>query len=154
MAVIEKSIEVEVPLHTAYNQWTQFETFPEFMDGVEEARQLDDRTLHWRARVGGKIEEWDAEITEQIPDERIAWRSHSGAGNSGVVTFHRIDDTRTRVMLQLETQPQGPVESVGDAIGVTSRRVAKDLDKFKEFIEGRRVETGAWRGEIARPGTS
>jgi uncharacterized membrane protein len=151
MAKIEKSIDVHVPVRTAYDQWTQFEEFPRFMEGVEEVRQLDDKRLHWRAKVAGREEEWDAEITEQLPDERVAWRSTSGAENAGVVTFHHIDANTTRVMLQLEYDPQGVVENVGDALGVVSRRVAGDLKRFKEFIEGRGTETGAWRGEIRRP---
>ena len=151
MAKIEKSIDVKVPVRTAYDQWTQFEEFPRFMEGVEEVRQLDDKRLHWRAKIGGKEEEWDAEITEQLPDERVAWRSTSGAENAGVVTFHHIDANTTRVMLQLEYDPEGVVENVGNALGVVSRRVEGDLKRFKEFIEGRGTETGAWRGEIRRP---
>jgi uncharacterized membrane protein len=153
MANIEKSIDVNVPVRTAYDQWTQFEEFPRFMEGVQEVRQLDDKRLRWRANVGGKEEQWDAEITEQIPDERIAWRSTSGAENAGVVTFHHISDTTTRVMLQLDYDPQGVVENVGDALGAVSRRVEGDLERFKEFIEGRGVETGAWRGEVRRNDT-
>jgi uncharacterized membrane protein len=141
-----------VPVHTAYNQWTQFEEFPQFMEGIEAVRQLDNQRLHWRANVGGKVEEWDAVITEQHPDERIAWKNTTGAFNAGVVTFHRLSDTTTRVMLQLEYDPQGVVEHVGDMLGVVSRRVAGDLERFKEFIEARGQETGAWRGEVERPG--
>jgi len=152
MSTIEKSIDVEVPVRTAYNQWTQFEEFPQFMEGVEAVRQLDNQRLHWRANVGGKVEEWDAVITEQHPDERIAWKNTTGASNAGVVTFHRLSDTTTRVMLQLEYDPQGVVENVGDMLGVVSRRVAGDLERFKEFIEARGHETGAWRGEVERPG--
>ena len=148
MATIEKSIEVDVPVRVAYNQWTQFEEFPRFMEGVREVRQLDVKTLRWKAEVGGKEEEWVAQITEQIPDERIAWRTRAGARNAGVVTFHRIADGRTRIMLQLEYAPDGVVENVGDALGVVSRRVTGDLQRFKEFIESRSRETGAWRGEI------
>lgn len=148
MSTIEKSIDVNVPVHTAYNQWTQFEEFPKFMEGVERVTQLDDKRLHWRANVGGKTEEWDAKITEQIPDQRIAWRNTTGAQNAGVVTFHRLADNETRVMLQLEYDPQGFVENVGDMLGVVSRRVEGDLERFKEFIESRGHETGAWRGEI------
>jgi uncharacterized membrane protein len=148
MTTIEKSVEVDVPVRVAYNQWTQFEEFPRFMEGVREVRQLDDKHLHWRAEVGGKEQAWDAEITEQIPDERIAWRARSGAPNAGVVTFHRIADSRTRIMLQLDYDPQGAVENIGDALGVVSRRVAGDLERFKEFVESRGGETGAWRGEI------
>jgi uncharacterized membrane protein len=148
MATIEKSIEANAPLRAVYNQWTQFEEFPRFMEGVEEVRQLDDKRLHWRAKVGGKIKEWDAEITEQRPDERIAWTSRGGAWNAGVVTFHRIDDSRTKVMLQVDYDPEGVVETVGDALGVVSSRIEGDLKRFKEFIEKRGRETGAWRGEI------
>jgi uncharacterized membrane protein len=150
MASIEKSIVVNVPVRVAYNQWTQFEEFPRFMEGVESVRQLDDKRLHWRATVAGKVKEWDAEISEQRPDERIAWTSRSGARNAGVVTFHRLDDDRTKLMLQLDYEPEGAVESVGDAVGVVSGRVAADLNRFKEFIESRNRETGAWRGEIDR----
>jgi uncharacterized membrane protein len=148
MATIEKSIDVDVPVRTAYNQWTQFEEFPRFMEGVREVRQLDDKTLRWRAEIGGKEQEWSAEITEQIPDDRIAWRARVGTRNAGVVTFHRLGDSHTRLMLQLEYDPQGVVENVADALGVVSRRVEGDLRRFKEFIEARGRETGAWRGEI------
>jgi uncharacterized membrane protein len=148
MPRIEKSIDVNVPLSTAYNQWTQFEEFPLFMEGIEEVRQLDDKRLHWRAKIGGKQEEWDAEIVEQVPDQRVAWRSTSGAPNSGVVTFESLGTATTRVYLQLEYTPQTAVESAGDAAGVLSRRVEGDLRRFKEYIESRGAETGAWRGEI------
>jgi uncharacterized membrane protein len=151
MAIIERSVEVEVPVTTAYNQWTQFEEFPRFMQGVKSVRQLDDRHLHWHAEVGGRDKEWDAEITEQHPDERIAWRSTGGAHNAGVVTFHRLSDTRTRIMLQLEYDPEGMTETVGDALGVMSTRIKGDLARFKEFIESRGGETGAWRGDIPAP---
>jgi uncharacterized membrane protein len=152
MSTIEQSIDVNVPVHTAYNQWTQFEEFPRFMEGVEAVRQLDERRLHWRANIGGRVEEWDAVITEQHPDERIAWKNTTGAPNAGVVTFHRLADTKTRIMLQMEYDPQGVVENLGDLLGVVSRRVANDLERFKEFIEARGQETGAWRGEVERPG--
>jgi uncharacterized membrane protein len=148
MANIEKSIEVTAPLRAVYNQWTQFEDFPRFMEGVESVRQLDDKRLHWRAKVAGKVKEWDAEITEQRPDERIAWTSRGGAWNAGVVTFHRLDESRTKVMLQVDYDPQGVVENVGDALGFVSSRVEGDLKRFKEFIEARGRETGGWRGEI------
>jgi uncharacterized membrane protein len=148
MSKIDKSIEVNVPLSTAYNQWTQFEEFPRFMQGIEEVQQLDDKRLHWRANIGGKREEWDAEIVEQVPDQRVAWRSTSGAPNSGVVTFESLGAATTRVNLQLEYTPQDAVESAGDAMGVLSRRVEGDLQRFKEDIESRGAETGAWRGEI------
>jgi uncharacterized membrane protein len=152
MATVEKSVEVHVPVHTAYNQWTQFETFPEFMEGVKEVRQLDDTHLHWKAEFAGKTMEWDAEISEQVPDERIAWHAVGGKGNAGVVTFHRIDDGTTKVMLQMEAQPEDLVEKAGDLAGVLDRRVGKDLENFREFIESRGQETGAWRGQVNRPG--
>ncbi len=152
MATVERSIEVNVPLKAVYNQWTQFEEFPRFMEGVKEVRQMGDKNLHWRAEIAGKDEEWDAEITEQHPDHRIAWRSTTGAPNAGVVTFHHIDDNTTRVMLQLDYEPQGVVEAVGSALGVVERRVKGDLERFKAFIEERGSATGAWRGEIERPG--
>ena len=152
MSTIEQSIDVNVPVRTAYNQWTQFEEFPRFMEGVEAVRQLDQQRLHWRANIGGRVEEWEALITEQHPDERIAWKNTTGAPNAGVVTFHRLSDAKTRVMLQMEYEPQGVVENLGDMLGVVSRRVASDLKRFKEFIEARGQETGAWRGEVERPG--
>jgi uncharacterized membrane protein len=153
MARIEKSIDVDVPVRTAYNQWTQFEDFPKFMEGVLEVKQLGDKRLLWRANVGGKEKTWEAEITEQIPDDRIAWRSRGGAPNAGVVTFHRLDDAKTRIMLQLEYEPDGALEQVGDWVGVVSRRVEGDLRRFKEFIGSRGRETGAWRGEIPAKGS-
>lgn len=151
MATIEKSIEVNVPAQKAYNQWTQFEDFPQFMEGVESVRQLDDSRLHWKANIGGAVEEWDAEITEQIPDKRIAWESTSGARNAGVVTFHRLSDDRSRIMLQLEYQPKTWSESLGDMLGFLSHRIEGDLERFKEFIERRGQPTGQWRGQIASP---
>jgi uncharacterized membrane protein len=151
MSRIEQSIDVDVPVETAYNQWTQFEEFPRFMNGVKRVEQLDDRRLRWHATVGGVDKSWEAEITEQIPDERVAWRSVAGAGNAGVVTFHRLSDQKSRVMLQLEYDPEGVVENVGDAVGVPGSRVRGDLEQFKRFIEARGRETGAWRGEIERP---
>ncbi len=148
MSNIEQSIEVDVPVRTAYDQWTQFEEFPRFMSGVEEVRQLDDTRLHWVADIGGKRQEWDAKIIDQVPDQRIAWQAVTGKKNGGVVTFHRIDENTTRVTVQMDFEPEGPVEGVGDALGVPERRVKGDLEKFKEFIESRGVETGAWRGEV------
>jgi uncharacterized membrane protein len=148
MASIEESIDVEVPVRTAYNQWTQFEDFPTFMEGVEVVRQQDDTHLRWRASIGGKEEEWDAEITEQLPDERVAWKAVGGKGNAGVVTFHRLDERRSRVTVQMEWEPEGAVEAAGAAIGADSRRVKGDLERFKELIESRGHETGAWRGEV------
>jgi uncharacterized membrane protein len=151
MSTVEQSIEVNVPLRTAYNQWTQFEEFPRFMDGVEEIRQVDDTHLHWRTKLAGITREFDAEITEQKPDERIAWRSTGGTQNAGVVTFHRLDEGRTRVMVQIDAEPEGVVEKAGDALGLVERRVKGDLERFKELIEGRGSESGAWRGEVGRP---
>jgi uncharacterized membrane protein len=148
MATIQKSIDVNVPVRTAYNQWTQFEEFPRFMEGVEQVRQLDDKRLRWRANIAGKTEEWDAKITEQTPDRILAWHSTSGAPNGGAVHFESLGDNRTRVNLQLEYDPQGFVENVGDALGFVSRRVEGDLERFKTYIESRGAETGAWRGEI------
>lgn len=148
---IEQSIDVDVPVRTAYNQWTQFEDFPRFMDGVREVKQLDDRRLLWRADIGGKEKSWQAEISEQIPEVRVAWHSISGAHTAGVVTFHRLSDDRTRVMLQMEYEPEGVVENVGDFLGVLSTRVSGDLERFKQFIEHRGQETGSWRGTIDRP---
>jgi uncharacterized membrane protein len=143
-----ESIDVSVPVRTAYDQWTQFEEFPKFMDGVKSVEQLDDTHVHWKAEIAGRQKDWDAEITEQRPDERVAWRSTSGARNAGVVTFHRIDDDTARVTLQMDAQPEGVVESAGTALGLLERRVKGDLERFKEFIEGRGVQTGGWRGEI------
>lgn len=147
MAVVEKSIEIDVPVRIAYNQWTQFEEFPHFMEGVERVRQLAPDRLHWVADIGGHVKEWDARIVDQTPDERIAWRSESGTANDGVVTFHP-DGDRTRIDLSVEYEPEGFTEHVGDAMGFMSRRVEGDLERFKEFIEKRGSETGAWRGEI------
>jgi len=148
MPSIEKSVEVEVPVSTAYNQWTQFEEFPSFMNGVETVKQLDDTHLHWVASIGGHEEEWDAEITEQIPDERIAWKATSGKGNAGVVTFHKLDENRTKIMLQLDWESEGMVEALGSMLGQDDRAVKGDLERFKELIEKRGAESGAWRGEV------
>ena len=154
MATIEHSVQVDVPVRTAYNQWTQFEEFPQFMEGVKEVRQIDDTHLHWRAEIAGKDVEWDAVVTEQIPDERVAWRNTTGAQNAGVVTFHRIADGVTRVMLQLDYEPEGMVEHPGDMLGLVSRRVEGDLDRFKTFIESHGQATGGWRGEVRQSHTS
>lgn len=151
MATIEESIEVQVPLSTAYNQWTQFEQFPQFMDGIKEVRQLDDTHLHWVAELGGQRHEWDAEVTEQKPDQRVAWRNTDGKENAGVVTFHRVDEDKTRVMVQLDYLPEGILEKLGNALGAADRRVKGDLKRFKELVEERGSETGAWRGEVKRP---
>jgi len=150
-ANVEESIEADVPIRTAYDQWTQFEEFPRFMEGIEEIRQLDDTHLHWVAKIGGIRREWDAEISEQRPDERVAWTSTDGAENSGVVTFHRISDDRTRVTVQLGFAPRGPIEAIGQAMGAVRQRTRGDLQRFKTFIEERGRQTGAWRGEVSRP---
>ena len=148
MANIEQSIDVDVPVRTAYDQWTQFEEFPQFMEGVESVQQIDDTHLLWTAEIGGTQEEWRAEISEQTPDQRIAWHATEGKTNAGVVTFHRIDDNTTRVMLQMDWEPEGMKEKVGAAVGSDTRRVKGDLERFKELIERRGTPTGAWRGEV------
>ena len=150
---VEDSIEVDVPVNTAYNQWTQFEDFPKFMNHVDEVRQIDETHLRWRARIAGKPTEWDAEITHQIPDRHIAWRSTSGPPNSGAVTFQRIDENRTRVTLRMSYQPTGVVEMIGDAFGAVKMETSGNLRRFAEFLEGRGHETGAWRGSVAGAGT-
>jgi uncharacterized membrane protein len=148
VSTIEQSIEVKVPVRTAYNQWTQFEDFPEFMDGVEKVIQQDDVTLLWEAEIAGQRRQWQAKISEQIPDERIAWHSIEGSKQAGVVTFHRIDDNTTRIMLQMEFDPGDFKEKAADVLGIVKARVKGDLERFKEFIESRGRETGAWRGEV------
>ena len=148
MAVVEEALEVEVPVRTAYDQWTQFEEFPSFMEGVERVEQVSDTTLHWVAEIAGQRREWDAKITQQVPDQRIEWAAVEGESNSGAVTFQRIDDDRTRVVLQLGYEPEGALEKAGDALGVVKRRVKGDLERFKDFIERRRSASGAWRGEV------
>jgi len=148
MAEVNESIEVNVPVSTAYNQWTQFESFPQFMEGVESVAQTDDTHLHWVAEVGGKRHEWDAEITEQAPDRRIAWRSVDGKGIGGIVNFEAVGSDHTRIDVQMSWETEGLVESLGSALGVDSRRVKGDLERFKELTEAQGVETGAWRGEV------
>jgi uncharacterized membrane protein len=149
MERIEKSVEVKAPVNAVYNQWTQFEEFPRFMAGVKQVKQLDDTHLHWRAEVWGKDKEWDAEITEQVPDQRIAWRSTTGdAPNAGQVRFEALGPDRTRVHLAMEYEPQGVVENVGDKLGAMTARVQSSVNDFKKFIESRGQETGGWRGEV------
>jgi uncharacterized membrane protein len=148
MESIEKSIEVDAPVHKVYNQWTQFEDFPKFMEGVEDVKQVDNKRLHWVADIAGKRKEWDAEIFEQVPDQRIAWRSASGTRNSGMVMFTPLGDNKTKVTLKLNYEPEGATEHLGDMLGFVGRRVEGDLKRFKEFIQTRGAETGAWRGEI------
>jgi uncharacterized membrane protein len=148
MATINESVEVDVPVRTAYNQWTQFEQFPSFMEGVESVRQLDDTNLHWVAEIGGQRHEWDAEITHQEPDRRVAWRARDGKYNSGTVTFEEAGADRTRIDVEITYDAEGIVESLGSALGADDRRVKQDLERFKELIEARGTESGAWRGEV------
>lgn len=148
MSQITDHVDVDVPIRVAYDQWTQFESFPEFMEGVERVIQLDDKTLDWTATIGGKTKHWRAEIVEQEPDRVVSWRSIDGARNDGTVRFEPVDDDTTRVTLQLDIEPEGALESAGDALGVVDRRVKGDLDRFKDFIESRGQATGAWRGTV------
>ena len=151
MSQITEAVDVQVPVRTAYDQWTQFETFPKFMEGVKSVRQLDDTTVHWVAEIAGREKSWDAKITEQRPDERIAWTATNGAHNAGVVTFHRLDDANTRVMVQLDFVPEGIKEKLGDALGAPDRRVKGDLQRFKELVESGGNSGDGWRGEVKRP---
>ena len=153
MSKIMEAVDVHVPVRTAYDQWTQFESFPAFMEGVKSVRQLDATTLEWVADIAGREKRWKATITEQEPDQRIAWTSTEGAHNAGVVTFHRLDDATSRVALQLDVAPEGPVENAGDALGLVTRRVKGDMERFRDFIEARGTETGAWRGEVDQTAT-
>ena len=153
MTTAEQSIDVHSDITTVYNQWTQFEEFPRFMDGVNEIRQIDDTHMHWKTEIGGVKREFDAEITEQLPDERVAWHATGGEKQAGVVTCHRIDDGHTRVTVQMDFEPQGIVETAGDKLGIIDRKIKGDLHRFKEFIESRGgIETGSWRGHVDRPG--
>ena len=150
MSTIEKSVTVDVPVRTAYDQWTQFETFPSFMEGVEEVTQIDDRHNHWRTKVAGATREFDTEIVDQLPDERVAWRTVGGEVHQmGVVTFQKLDDTHTRVNLAIDYEPTGLAEKAGDMLGMLDRQVKGDLSRFKGFIEARGHETGGWRGRIS-----
>ena len=148
MARVESTIDMHVPVTTAYDQWTQFETFPSFMEGVEEVRQTDDTHLHWVAEIAGEREEWEAKITDQQPDERVAWRAISGTPSSGAVTFVPVDAETTRVTVRFDWEPEGFKEKAGAALGFDERRVEGDLERFRDLIERRGVETGAWRGEV------
>lgn len=153
MSTIEKSVQVEVPVSTAYDQWTQFESFPQFMEGVESVQQLDDKRLHWKAEIGGVTREWDAEIVHQVPDERITWRAVEGSQNQGTVSFATDEMGKaTKVTLRLEYEPEGAVEKTGDVLNIVDRRAKGDLERFKDFIEQRGAETGAWRGEVKPTG--
>ncbi len=148
MGNVQKSIIVDLPVTTVYNQWTQFEDLPEFMEGVEAVTQLDDKRLHWVAEIGGTREEWDAEIIDQSPDRRIAWQAIGGKRNAGAVSFNPLGTERTEVYLELDYETEGLKEKAGDVFGIVDRRVEGDLERFKKFIESRGVETGAWRGNI------
>ena len=148
MAKVERSVDVDAPVRTVYDQWTQFREFPRFMEGVEEVLQLDDTHLHWVAEIAGQRREWDAVIEEQVPDQRIAWASTEGARNGGVVTFHPLEGEQTRVMLQLEYDPDTLLEKTGDALGIVGHRVEGDLARFRDFVQDEGTETGAWRGEV------
>jgi len=150
MSTVEHSIDVDVPVRAAYDQWTQFEDFPHFMEGVESVTQIDDTHLHWVAEIAGVHREWDATITEQHPDERVAWTSTSGTKNAGVVTFHQLEPARTRVMLQLDVDPEGFTEKVGDALGFVSRRASGDLERYKDLVERTVGSPDGWRGDVGR----
>ena len=150
MSTITESVDVQVPVTTAYNQWTQFESFPQFMGGVQEVRQLDDTHTHWVTKMGGVKREFDATITEQHPDERVAWKSENGPKQAGVVTFHKLDDNRTRVTAQMDIEPEGVMEKAADKVVMIEGRVKDDMERFKQFIEGKGQETGAWRGDVPR----
>ncbi|MBY8860410.1 SRPBCC family protein [Nocardia sp. CA2R105] len=151
MTTVTESVDVHVPVTTAYNQWTQFESFPEFMQGVNRVEQRDDTHTHWTIEVAGATREFDARITEQHPDERVSWTTEAGPRHAGVITFHRLDDTNTRVTAQMDIDPDGFLENLADKLGVLDRRVKGDLHRFRDFIESREGETGAWRGDIDRP---
>jgi uncharacterized membrane protein len=148
MSRVEHLIDVNVPVRTAYDQWTQFEAFPRFMKNVKEVRQLDDQTLEWTAEIGPVTRTWKADITDQTPDRRVAWRSTSGPKNGGAVLFEPLDAERTRIRVAIDAEPDDAVEKVGDALGILDRSVKADLDRFREFIEARHHPTGSWRGEI------
>ncbi len=150
MGEVTQSIEVDSDVRTVYNQWTQFEEFPRFMEGVEKVEQIDDRHVRWHVNIAGVDREFEAEITEQTPDQRVAWRSRTGVAQGGVVTFHALNDDQTRVTLQMDFDPEGFAEQAADKLGVISMRIKGDLKRFKDFIEGRGTETGAWRGEVDR----
>lgn len=154
MSTITESVDVQVPVSRAYNQWTQFETFPSFMEAVEEVRQLDDTHTHWVTKIGGVTREFNATITEQHPDERVAWKADSGPNHAGVITFHRLDDNTTRVTAQMDIDPDGFVEQAADKLGILNRRLKGDMQRFKDFIEQRGQATGAWREDVRRPGSA
>src|SRR3954447_24094665 len=148
MTKVEKSIDVDVPVTTAYNQWTQFEQFPQFMSGIEQVEQLDEHTLRWVAEIAGVRRQWIATVLEQVPDRKVAWAATEGATNAGAVAFEPLGAARTRVMLALDYEPEGLVEKAGDVLSIVERQALGDLERFKTFIESRGAETGAWRGEV------
>jgi uncharacterized membrane protein len=148
VTTVTEAIEVDVPLRTAYNQWTQFEEFPQFMEDVKSVTQIDDTTLRWVAEIGGEQQEWRAEIVDQEPDSRIAWEAVGGNGPNGVVSFEPVDEGTTGIIVTFEWEPEGAKESIGAFLGLDSRRVKKELKRFKELIETRGFESGAWRGEV------
>src|SRR4051794_21806392 len=152
MSSVTESVDVEAPITQVYNQWTQFETFPEFMSGVQSITQLDDRHLHWKIKVAGVEREFDAEVTEQHPEERVAWKSTDGTSHAGVVTFHKLDQNHTKVTVQLDWDPDTLMEKAGAVVNVDDMQVSRDLDRFKKFIEQAPSETGAWRGDVPREG--
>jgi uncharacterized membrane protein len=154
VSAIEESIRVQAPLQAVYNQWTQFEDFPKFMEGIKQVRQIDDTHLHWVAAFGGQEHEWDAEVTEQKPDERVAWRNTDGKENAGVVTFHRISDAETQVMVQMDFVPEGIIEKLGNAIGAPDRRVKGDLERFRDLVQDAGQRPEGWREEVQRPDAS
>ncbi len=151
MAREASEIVVEAPLKEVYNQWTQFEEFPRFMRNVKQVRQLDDRHLHWLVNVGGQDVEWDAEIKEQVPDDKIVWKSIGGAMNAGLVKFTPIAPDKTEVHFEMSYEPEGVLQRMGETLGILNREVHEDLEEFKDFLEARGTATGAWRGEIANP---
>lgn len=146
----EEQIEVDVPVRTAYNQWTQFETFPQFMEGVESVEQKGDEMTHWVVEIAGKRREFDARVSYQSPDEQVSWRVVNGTKHDGTVFFLPLGADRTRVTLRMEFEPEGFAEKAGDMLGIVSSRIKGDLERFREFIEKRGVETGAWRGEVPK----
>jgi uncharacterized membrane protein len=145
---IKESIDVAVPVATAYNQWTQFEEFPKFMEGVESVQQTDDTHLRWVAEVGGERREWQAQIVEQVPDEKVAWQATGGDGPNGIVTFEPLGEARTMITVEMSYEPEGLKETLGAKIGLDSRQVKEDLQRFEQLVEALGQETGAWRGEV------
>ena len=151
---VEKRILVNVPVSTAYNQWTQFEEFPHFMGGVKSVKQLSDDRLEWVAEIAGVRRQWEARILEQTPDRKVAWAATSGATNAGSVTFEDLGGGQTSIVLSLEYEPEGVVETVGDKLNVVERQAEKDLERFKEFIEDEGYASGAWRGKVGAEGAA